>query len=74
MRFIFRFLSRLPLHFLHNLGVVVGWGVFGLSPAYRRHFSENWAAAGLTGPMGELRGTAIAEAGKTILELPKLWM
>lgn len=70
MRFIFRCLSRFPLHLLHNLGGVVGWLVYGLSPAYRRHFSENWAVAG----MRAHRKEAIAEAGKTILELPKLWM
>jgi len=70
MRFVFLCLSRLPLSFLHNLGAMAGWGVYGLSAAYRRHFSENRSIAGLT----EHRGAAIAEAGKTIFELPRLWM
>lgn len=70
MGILFRLLSRLPLHLLHNLGAIAGWLAYGLSPTYRRHLRENMALAGV----GAMRAGAIAEAGKTILELPRLWL
>ncbi|MEW6293323.1 MAG: lysophospholipid acyltransferase family protein [Pseudomonadota bacterium] len=73
MGFLFRLFARLPLHVLHNLGAIAGWLIYGLSPTYRRHLRENIALAGFEGANGVL-GAAIAEAGKTLLELPKLWL
>lgn len=70
MGFLFRLLSFLPLPVLHNLGALAGWLAYWLSPTYRRHLRENIALAGVS----ERRGAAIAEAGKTVLELPKLWL
>ena len=70
MGFLFRLLARLPLPALHNLGALLGWLAYGLSPTYRRHLRENTALAGLEGA----RGAAVAEAGKTLIELPKLWL
>jgi KDO2-lipid IV(A) lauroyltransferase len=70
MGFLFRLLARLPLHVLHNLGAFVGWLIYGLSPTYRRHLRENIAQAGCEAA----RAAAVAEAGKTLLELPKLWL
>jgi KDO2-lipid IV(A) lauroyltransferase len=70
MAFIFRLLACLPLPVLHNLGALAGWLAYGLSPTYRRHLRENTAQAGLEA----VRGAAVAEAGKTLLELPKLWL
>lgn len=67
---IFRFLSHLPLPVLHNLGSFAGWLVYLLSPTYRRHLRENIARAGCAA----VRGAAVAEAGKTMLELPKIWL
>lgn len=67
---IFRFLARLPLHVLHNIGALVGWLAWLLSPTYRRHFRENIGLAGLA----DATVPAIAEAGKGILELPKIWL
>jgi len=70
MAFLFRLLARAPLPVLHNLGALVGWLIWLASPTYRRHFRENIALAGL-----EEAGTAaIAEAGKGLLELPRLWL
>jgi len=69
-RFLFRFLALLPLPVLHNLGALLGWAAYGLSPRYRRHLRENIALAGCA----PARGAAVGEAGKTILELPKLWL
>lgn len=70
MKSIFRLLARLPLAVLHNLGAAAGWVVWLASPTYRRHLRENTGQAGV----GAIRGAAIAEAGKTILELPWVWM
>lgn len=70
MVFLFRLLSRLPLPVLHNLGALAGWFTWLASPTYRRHVRENTAQAGVE----ESRFGAIAEAGKTIFELPKIWL
>lgn len=70
MGFLFHLLSRLPLPVLHNLGALLGWLAYGLSPTYRRHLRENTAQAGCEA----VRAAAVAEAGKTLLELPKLWL
>lgn len=70
MGLLFRLFAFLPLPVLHNLGAIAGWLIFLLSPTYRRHLRENIALA----ECHEARGAAIAEAGKTLLELPKLWL
>ena len=70
MAFLFRLLARLPLPLLHNLGALVGWLIWWASPAYRRHFRRQIAQAGLE----DARRPAIAEAGKGLLELPKIWL
>lgn len=72
MTLLIRFLSHLPLPLLHNLGALLGWVVFVCSPTYRRHLRENTALAGdwARGAHMEI----IAEAGKSILELPKIWL
>jgi len=67
-----RFLSLLPLAFLHNLGAMVGWLAYAGSPTYRRHLKQNAALAGSFGNIGHF--AAAAEAGKAILELPKIWL
>jgi KDO2-lipid IV(A) lauroyltransferase len=70
MVFLFRLLSRLPLFVLHNLGAAFGWLTWLASPTYRRHLRENIALAGLQ----HARNAAIAEAGKGVAELPKIWL
>ncbi len=74
MIFLFRFLSHLPLAWLHRLGAIAGWLSWLLSPTYRRHLRENMVLA--LGADGERRARfgAIASAGKTSLELPKIWL
>ena len=67
---LFRFFSRLPLPLLHNLGAAAGWLAWLLSPTYRRNFSAHIAQAGLT----DAKTAAVAEAGKALLELPKIWL
>jgi len=70
MVFVFRLLSVLPLPALHNLGALLGWLTWLASPTYRRHFQENIELAGLNAA----RNAAIAEAGKAVAELPKIWL
>lgn len=70
MAYLFRLLAALPLPMLHNLGTLLGWLVYGLSPTYRRHLRANAAQAGVAA----ITGAAVAEAGKTLFELPKLWL
>lgn len=70
MGFLFRLLAHLPLPALHNLGALLGWLAYALSPTYRRHLRENIALASCQAA----QAAAITEAGKTIVELPKLWL
>ncbi len=72
MSFLFRLLSHFSLHILHNLGALLGWLTYLLSPTYRRHLRENTAQAGAWAVAA--RGAAIAETGKGLLELPFLWL
>jgi len=71
---LFRFLSRLPLSWLHALGALLGWLAWLLSPTYRRHLRENMELALGKESAQRVRSTAIAEAGKTLFELPKIWL
>ena len=71
MLWLFRFFSRWPLSVLHALGGWLGWLVWLASPRYRRHFRANVAQAGL--PF-EVARPAIAETGRFVGELPRLWM
>lgn len=68
LSFLLRAASRLPLRWLHAVGTVLGWAMYGMSPTYRRHLRDNLAQAGLAD-----RATAIAAAGQMIAELPVLW-
>lgn len=71
---IFRFLSWLPLSWLHALGVAAGWFVWWSSPTYRRTLRANLRGAlGAEATDPVLRG-AIAGAGRQIFELPFVWM
>ena len=71
MFWLFRFFSLWPLAVLHTLGAGLGWLVWLASPRYRAHFRANVAQAGL--PFEAAR-PAIAEAGRFVGELPRLWM
>jgi len=73
MVFLFRMLAFLPLPVLHNLGALLGWVVWLASPTYRRHARETIARAGLADQPAALRAS-IAEAGKAVAELPKIWL
>src|SRR5258708_26534203 len=72
MLFLLRLVARLPLPVVHALGAVLGWMVYLSSPRYRRNFKRNLATAGLSG--FRLRRSAIAEAGKSGMEVPAVWL
>lgn len=71
MIWLFRFFSVWPLSVLQWLGGGLGWLAWAASPRYRAHFRSNVAQAGL--PFEAAR-PAIAETGRFVAELPKLWM
>jgi KDO2-lipid IV(A) lauroyltransferase len=67
---LFHLLAGWPLPVLHRLGAVVGWLAFLLSPTYRRRFVANARQAGYA--LSDVR-RAVAETGKQLGELPRLW-
>lgn len=67
--FLFRIISVFPLPVLHALGSALGWLVYLTSPSYRRRLRANLDHAGY----GRHRRAAIAEAGKSIIELAFVW-
>jgi KDO2-lipid IV(A) lauroyltransferase len=67
---LFRFLALLPLPILHSVGAALGWVTFLASGTYRRRFLENARQAGYG--LGQVR-SAVAETGKLLAELPRLW-
>ena len=71
MHTLFRFFSLWSLPALHAMGGALGWLVWVLSPGYRQRFRANVAQAGLTFDAAQ---PAIAEAGRFVAELPKLWL
>jgi KDO2-lipid IV(A) lauroyltransferase len=71
IRLLFVLGSRLPLPLLHGAGVILGWLSFLLSPRYRRRLLANARQAGM--PPG-VAWRSVAEAGKLVAELPRLWL
>ena len=71
---LFRFLSLLPLSALHRFGAVLGWLAWLLSPTYRRHLRENMTLALGAADARRWRAAAIANAGRSALELPCIWL
>lgn len=70
MLLLFRVLGRLPLGVLHALGCLLGWLIWLGSPVYRLRWLHNTAQAGIEGVE---RWASVGEAGKQMLELPRLW-
>ncbi len=71
---LFRILSHLPLAWLHRAGTLLGWLTWWLSPTYRRHLQQNLQRALGAGQAAQIRPRAIGEAGKSMLELPIIWL
>ena len=66
-----RWLSGCSLRLLHALGGALGWAGYLASPSYRRRLNENAAAAGVS---PRERRAAVADAGRLVMELPRLWL
>ena len=76
LQWVLRLAGRLPLSWLHGAGAALGWIVYWSSPSYAARLAENLHASGVcAGPEGcaALRRAAIAEAGKSVAELPAVW-
>ena len=70
MKTLFRVFALLPLPVLHAVGAALGWLSFLASSTYRGRFAENARQAGYG--LAQVR-SAVAEAGKLVAELPRLW-
>ena len=66
---LFQIFSWLPLPVMHALGVAAGWVVYACSPRYRQRMRDNLAQAGFL----RTHAQAVAEAGKSLTELPFIW-
>jgi KDO2-lipid IV(A) lauroyltransferase len=64
-------LSHRSLRHLHAAGAFLGWVVYGLSPSYRSRLRANAALAGVS--VADRRAS-VAEAGRMVTELPRLWL
>ena len=71
MSFPLAWLARRSLRFLHALGGLMGWVAYALSPSYRRRLRANASLAGVDAAQ---RRAAVADAGKLVMELPRLWL
>ena len=68
--------ARLPLWAVHVLGIFAGWGVYLASPRYARRLRENLYLSKVVSHSSSNRSLlfqAIAEAGKSVLELFIVW-
>jgi Kdo2-lipid IVA lauroyltransferase/acyltransferase len=66
-----RLIAKLPLPWLHALGSLLGWALYGMSPTYRRTLGDNLRQAGYGD--ARTRHEAITSAGRMLAELPALW-
>ena len=71
MLWLFQIASVLPLAALHALGGALGWAVWFFSAGYRKRFRSNSAQAAVPFDVAK---PAIAEAGRFVAELPRLWL
>jgi KDO2-lipid IV(A) lauroyltransferase len=73
---LFRLLKCLPLSWLHFMGKLLGQVTFAISKQYAARTRENLAQAGLARDKkhyADLLKQSVAEAGKSIMELPWIW-
>lgn len=71
-----RFCARLPLAWLHGLGALAGWAVYLASPRYRELLQHNLRTSGICTDEEAFRRVlrgAVAETGKSLMELPAIW-
>lgn len=69
-------MARLPLSVLHRLGALLGWAIYLLSGKYAARLRENLGNYNAGRHPSEFRNVlraSVAEAGKSITELPWVW-
>ena len=71
MAALLRWLSHRSLRTLHTVGAALGWAAYALSPVYRRRLRAHSALAGISAAQ---RRAAVAQAGRMVAELPRLWL
>jgi KDO2-lipid IV(A) lauroyltransferase len=76
MAYLLRVFAYLPLWLLHFLGVAAGWATYLGSRRYAARMRDNLTASGVCAPggCGKVLRRAVAEAGKSVLELPAVWL
>jgi KDO2-lipid IV(A) lauroyltransferase len=67
-----RLVAALPLAAVHSLGALIARIAFAVAGGERRRLDENLRRAGYGDPA--LRRSVIEESGKTLLELPWIWL
>ena len=67
-----RLVASLPLAAVHSLGALIARIAFAVAGGERRRLDENLRRAGYGDPA--LRRSVIEESGKTLLELPWIWL
>jgi len=67
-----RLVAALPLAAVHSLGALIARIAFVVAGGERRRLDENLRRAGYGDPA--LRRSVIEESGKTLLELPWIWL
>lgn len=72
LKIIFRLLSFLPLSVVHRLGALLGRLTYAMSGQYAARMRENLQQAGFSLD-DSLLSASIAEAGKSLVELPWIW-
>jgi KDO2-lipid IV(A) lauroyltransferase len=75
-KMIFRLLTNLPLSWLHCLGALLGRIIFTTSKPYAARTEENLRQSHLAtdeAHYATLLKQTVAEAGKSIIELPWVW-
>ena len=68
---VLRWLSHRSLGVLHALGALLGWAGYALSGSYRRRVRAHAQLAGID---VATRRAAVAQAGRMVAELPRLWL
>ncbi len=64
-------LARRSLRHLHAVGALLGWVTYFASRTYRQRLKANAALAGVS---VQDRRASVGEAGKLLMELPRLWL
>ena len=67
-----RLVAALPLAAVQSLGALLGRIAFAIAGGERRRLDENLRLAGCFDPA--IRRAVIEESGKTLLELPRIWL